>query len=212
MTQNNIKILANPYRTLLQLLFQAIKIYTVARCTYKSYQNLPGIVNDATVDSNRRTSIATKGSVHDKLPDVKTGTMVDSNRSYHTTHTSSHCTTHTTTLYLSLLIHTSLYHALLHHASFYDIIPHYTTPHYTIPPLPSPHFSSPHHPGKKSTKESSPAYLAASNMYSHQETVLLLWAAYHLDKEKDKENDKEKDRDRMKNKIGKKLISLITVD
>jgi hypothetical protein len=184
----------------MQLLFQAIKIYTVSRCTFKNYQNLPGIVNDATVSSNRRTSIATKGSVHDKLPDVKTGTGNDSG---HTTPHTPHRTAPHTLLHYTSPLHNMLYFTMPHSVKSYHTTPYYTTLHCTIPPLPSPHHTtlpSPHHPGKKSTKESTPAYLAASNMYSHQETVLLLWAAYHLDKEKDKENDKEKDKDRMKNK------------
>ena len=114
-----------------------------------------------------------------------------------------------------------LYFNMPHSMTSYHTTPYYTTLHYTIPPLPFPHHTSPlhpsplhttlllstppspHHPGKKSTKESTPAYLAASNMYSNQEIVLLLWAAYHLDKGKDKENDKEKDKERTKNKIGK---------
>ena len=67
-----------------QLLFQAIKIYTVSRCTYKNYQNLPGIVKDVVVNNNNSdnnnyksalTLTKSKSSTHDKLPDVRTGAL-----------------------------------------------------------------------------------------------------------------------------------------
>ena len=133
-TKYNVTIVFNPYHTFMQLLFQAIKIYTVSRCTFKNYQNLPGIVNDATINSNRRTSISTKGTVHDKLPDVRTGTMIDSNRSYHTIHTSSHCKKDTTSYNISPL-HTIFYHTMPHSITSYHTTPHHTTSHHTSPPL-----------------------------------------------------------------------------
>lgn len=60
-----------------QLLFQAIRIYTVSRCTYRNYQNLPGIVKDAIVSNNYTKSVTTliKSNNHDKLPDVRAGTL-----------------------------------------------------------------------------------------------------------------------------------------
>ena len=112
-----------------------------------------------------------------------------------------------------------------HYTKLHHITPHHTTPHHT----------SPHYTGKRSSTESVPAYLAYSNVYSHQESVLLLWAAHHLEKDKDrdrdrdgkkdkdrdrdrdndrdrddkKDKDRDKDRDKMLCKIGVKSIQLI---
>ena len=66
---NHYKI--TPY--FLQVLFQAIKIYTVSRCTLKNYQNLPGIVEHAIVNKKKYTAISTKTKIQDNLLDVNIG-------------------------------------------------------------------------------------------------------------------------------------------